>query len=299
MARIRCGLALGILFAATTAAAADGTGWWQLVSAQIDEAPAAGATGGDSYGSSHPVDLKIPKGWELRGQSENPGTRSHLRAKGVKVGKLPPTGAADYLRAVLLPRLHPGARVLAIERLPKVAANLNAQLSATNTADAARARITYQRNGAAVEEWREVAVEHLQEREDLQGPMIDTFMVVECDSLWAPAGTLEQTSRILASVLGTLHENYRWDRQASVEYWHGKYTDLIIHFLPSYFAANSFIFEDTAADTKLGIAFRYAWSGDRGGEFIVTDAVDSIPIRRSAPNAGNACSLRQPDRFIK
>ena len=113
--------------------------------------------------------------------SENPGTRTSLQAHGVE--PLPPTSAADYLQRVLLPKLRPDARVISIERLPEIAGYLNEELEDVNrlaqygaernglaapksSGDAARARISSLRDGALAEEWLEIAVEHLQRRED-------------------------------------------------------------------------------------------------------------------------------------
>jgi len=244
--------------------------------------------------------------------SEDAGTRTSLQALGVKVEPLPPTRAADYLQRVLLPKLRPDARVISIERLPEIAGYLDEQLAGLNrvaqygagrnglaapksSGDAARARITYLRDGAPVEEWLEIAVEHLQRREDRNpwkpgetarvyvdpdGPMIDTFTVVECVILRAPQGALELNGRILASILGTLSQNELWDSQASYEYWHGKFTDRVIFFRRSYFGKNPFEFTGPSPREYHYFAYRYAWTNEGDAEFIVTDSADFDPNRK-------------------
>jgi hypothetical protein len=205
--------------------------------------------------------------------SEDPATRASLQATGKRVQPLPSTRAADYLQTVLLPKLRSGAQVIAIEPLPTITDYLNREFSETNpvdkfdaekngvtvpksSGDAARARITYLRNGAPVEEWIEIAVEHLQRhadntppwkpgetsREDVapSGPMIDVFTVIECDVLRAPQGTLERNSRILGAILGKLTQNDSWTQHVSYEYWHGKFNDQLVYFRSSYFGDDRF-----------------------------------------------------------
>jgi hypothetical protein len=318
--------------------------WWRLVPVHIDEPPVPGADAKPDFFTSHPLDLLIPAGWKLEGQvdwplhkgnpslafrvdspdgqigleylahdswswSDDPGTRTSLQAIGEKVQPLP-TGAVDYLRTVLLPKLRPGAQVIAIEPLPTIAGYLNADLSGPNIAgefdakqngvaapkssgDAARARITYLRNGMPVEEWIEIAVEHLQRhadntppwkpgetsREEVapSGPMIDTFTVIECDILRAPQGTLERNSRILGTILGQLTQNDRWTEQVSYEYWHGKFNDRIIYFRSSYFGGDQFYFDGPSSQESYSFAYDHAWRNDSGGEVIVTDSADFDP----------------------
>ncbi len=332
---------------APVSAAASGAGslWWQLVSAHIDEASVPGADAKPDVFTSHPLDLLIPAGWKLKGQvdwplhkgrpslsfrvdspdgqigleylphdswswCEDPGTRASLQAAGMKFQPLPPTAAVDYLKTVLLPKLRPGAQVVAIEPLPTIAGYLNQELIGTNIAgetgaeqtgtavpkssgDAARARIAYLRNGVPVEEWIEIAVEHLQQHADNtppwrpgetdrlyvapSGPMIDTFRVVECDILRAPQGTLERNSRILGTILGHLGQNSEWTEEVSYEYWHGKFNDQVIYFESSYFGEDRFHFDDPSSGKSYSFAYKHAWGNDSGSEFIVTDSADFDP----------------------
>src|ERR1019366_1721332 len=167
--------------------------------------------------------------------SEDADTRAGLRAAGINVQPMPPTLAADYLRTVLLPKLRPGAQIVGIEPIPEVTSYIEEQLSGSNSlgvndaeragvaapknsGDAARARISYVRNGVPVEEWVEIAVEHLQRHAaDMaqslpvgpegrvytapSGPLIDTFKFAECVVLRAPHGRLDEDYRILGSIL--------------------------------------------------------------------------------------------------
>ncbi len=249
--------------------------------------------------------------------SEDAATRAKLQAIGQTVQHLPATRAGDYLRTVLLPELRPGAQVIAIEPLPIVTDYLNQELSRRNigdkigaeqtgtvvpmsSGDAARARITYMRNGTPVEEWIEIAVEHLQRRADNMsswrpgetsrlavapsGPLIDTFMVVECDILRAPHGTLERNSRILRTILSHMIQNGNWTRQVSYEYWRGKFDDEIIYFRSSYFGEDRFNFDDSSSSREsYSFAYDHAWKNDSSNEFIVTDSAAFDPnVRTSA-----------------
>jgi hypothetical protein len=319
--------------------------WWRLVSAEIDEAPLPGVVIKPNYFTTHPIDMMIPADWKLVGQvdwplhkgkptlafhvdspdgqvgvaylgsetwswSEDAATRAQLKAQGLRVEPMPLMLAADYLRSVLLPKLRPGAQVIAIEPLPKPTGFITEQLSGENIAaatgaeqtgtavpkssgDAARARITYLRNGVAVDEWIEIAVEHLQQHADNtppwrpgekgrlhvapSGPMIDTFRVMECDVLRAPLGTMDRYSGILATILGTLIQDSRWTSQVSYEYWKGQYNDRITYFSGSLFGENRFSFYDAGGQGYQNFDLAHAWQLEGGGEFVVTDAADFDP----------------------
>ena len=242
--------------------------------------------------------------------SDDANTRATLQVRGDKVEPLPQTQAADYLRTVLLPKLRPSAQVIAIEPLPKITDYLTQQLQGTNTAaqtnaeqthtaipkstgDAARAHITYQQNGVPVEEWVNIAVEHLQQHADNtpprqpdetfqlyvapSGPMIDTLSIVECDIFRAPQGKLEQYSPILATVLATLHQDSLWTSMVSDEYWQGKFNDQIIYFTGSYFGGNEFVFHAADGEEYVESSFMYAWTNDKGNELVVTDTANFNP----------------------
>jgi hypothetical protein len=322
--------------------------WWRLVSAEIDEAPEPGAVAKPNYFTTHPIDLMIPAGWKLVGRvdwpmhqgnptlafhvdspdgqigleylgsdswswSKDAATRAQLKASGRRVGPLPATLAADYLRKVLLAKLRPGAQVISVEPLPKPTAYITEQLSGENiaattgaeqtgtavaksTGDAARARISYVRNGVAVDEWIEIAVEHLQQHADStppwrpgekgrltvapSGPMIDTFRVMECDVLRAPQGMMDKYSGILATILGTLIQDGRWTQQVSYEYWKGQYNDRITYFSGSFFGEDEFSFYDAGGQGYQNFDLSYAWQRESGGEFVLTDAADFDPNGR-------------------
>jgi len=242
--------------------------------------------------------------------SEDAATRAQLTAKGRRVAPLPATLAADYLRSVLLPKLRPGARVIVIEPLPKPTGYITAQLGGVNIAattgaeqtgtavpkssgDAARARISYMRDGVPVDEWIEVAVEHLQEHADNappwrpgetgrlyvapSGPMIDTFKVMECDVLRAPQGTMDRYSGILATILGTFIQDSRWTQQVSYEYWKGQYNDRITYFSGSFFGEDQFSFHDVDGQGYQNLDLKHAWQVENGSELVVTDAPDFDP----------------------
>ena len=246
--------------------------------------------------------------------SEDAATRAKLQAIGQTVQRLPATRAGDYLRTVLLPELRSGAQVIAIEPLPTVTDYLNQELSGTNmgdkigaeqtgtavpmsSGDAARARITYMRNGAPVEEWIEIAVEHLQRHADNtppwrpgetsrlavahSGPLINTFKIVECDIMRAPQGTLERNSRILRTILSHMIQNGSWTTQVSYEYWHGKFDDEIIYFRSSYFGEDRFNFDDPSSRESYSFAYDHAWKNDSSNEFIVTDSAAFDPNGRT------------------
>lgn len=179
--------------------------------------------------------------------------------------------------------------MIAIEPLPKITGYLTAEVSGTNrgaqinaeqtgtavpksTGDAARARITYLRDGVPVEEWVEIAVEHLQGHADntppwradersrlyvaASGPIIDRFIVVECDILRAPQGSLDRYSRISDTILGQLHQDSLWTRMVSHELWQGKYDDLVIYFSGSCFGDSQFVFHAGDRDEDVSSSYK-------------------------------------------
>lgn len=322
--------------------------WWRLVPAHIGEAGPVGTEAHPNSFNPPALDLMIPAEWKLQGQvewpdhkgrpslafhvdspdgqygveylpqdsstwSEDPDTRANLKAAGSNVQPLPPTLAADYLRAVVLPKLRPSAQIVAIDPLPEITGYLNGDVSGLNTAsatdaeqtgvaaaknsgDAARARITYLRNGVPVEEWVEIAVEHLQRHAAKpsdetwpkgqtghlyippSGPIIDTFIVVECVGLRAPQGTLDQNYRILAAILGQLRQNDLWTSRVSYEHWHGKYDDRIIYFRSSFFGEDQYSFHNPSdSNQPLSFAYDHVWSNEKTDEFIVTDSATFDP----------------------
>ena len=244
--------------------------------------------------------------------SEDADTRAGLRAAGINVQPMPPTLAADYLRTVLLPKLRPGAQIVGIEPIPEVTSYIEEQLSGSNSlgvndaeragvaapknsGDAARARISYVRNGAPVEEWVEIAVEHLQRHAaDLaqslpvgpegrvytapSGPLIDTFKFAECVVLRAPRGRLDEDYRILGSILAHLHQNSSWTDRVSSEYWKGRFNDRIIYFRSSFFGEDRISFQNPSSpNDSLSFAYAYVWSNEKGDEFIVTSSATFDP----------------------
>jgi hypothetical protein len=87
------------------------------------------------------------------------------RSGGMPCEALPAMAAAEYLRRMAIPKLRPNAQVAAVEPMPEVAQQAQDQarqyeqtaarlgMRTRIRADAARARVTYQLNGQAVEEW--------------------------------------------------------------------------------------------------------------------------------------------------
>ncbi|HMG84473.1 MAG TPA: hypothetical protein VK574_01945 [Terracidiphilus sp.] len=144
-----------------------------------------------------------------------------------------------------------------------------------------------------MEEWVNIAVEHLQQHADNtppptpggtfqlyvgpSGPMIDTFMVVECDIFRAPGGKLDQYSSILATVLRNWGQDSTWTSMVSDEYWHGEFDDLVIYFSGGYLVESQFLFHAAEGGKYVGSSFKYAWTNDKGSELVVTDTADFNP----------------------
>jgi hypothetical protein len=136
----------------------------------------------------------------------------------------PPMTAADFLAESLPGAFRPPFEVVAIERLPEMAAALATaaqQLVAMNTrfqTDAARLRVRY--DEGATEEWLtagvlQMALQVMSSGAAMQGRMEMTTQYISSASrvfgFRAPAGGLDEQERLLATRVASVQVNPAWD----------------------------------------------------------------------------------------
>ena len=134
---------------------------------------------------------------------------------------MPPMSAADYLRRNLV-RARPGAQIVSTEPLPKLLAGLQQQARAAERQaaqlglheqirpDLVRARLKYDINGLAVEEWIVVKTVTL----GITGPFGVSY---SCNATAiaerAPAGELDASQKLFDLILSTIRVNSEWQRR--------------------------------------------------------------------------------------
>jgi len=165
---------------------------------------------------------------------DNPSVQRYLVAEnqqGLKVGLKPcpvnqPVPAATVLSKVIVPKLRPGKEIAAMETSPDLdqyikdrTADLQAQVAKTGQniqlhADAARARLKYDVDGAPVEEWiTAVSMSQTSPSGDGHGGSRYDNRAIMLMSMRAPAGQLEANERLLTAVRGSIHLEPDWARQ--------------------------------------------------------------------------------------
>ena len=165
---------------------------------------------------------------------DNPSVQRYLIAEnqqGLKVGLKPcpviqPQPAATVLTKIIVPHLRPGKEIAAMETSADLdqfikdrTADVQTQASKTGQnaqlrADEARARLKYDADGAAVEEWiSAVSMAETSPSGDGRGGHRIDNKAIMIMSMRAPAGQLEANERLLAAVRGSVHLDPDWERQ--------------------------------------------------------------------------------------
>ncbi len=154
--------------------------------------------------------------------------KAQLGMKACAMG--PPTAARDYLATQLVPRVRPGARVLATDpdseaqrSVATAAGQLEEQMRRAGVqvrirADTARLRIAYDRDGQPEEEW----VTGVTFARGMMAPTFDAMtgrmgqaMSYGCGAeylfgLGAPAGRLAGNEKLFRAILGSVHVDPGW-----------------------------------------------------------------------------------------
>jgi hypothetical protein len=143
---------------------------------------------------------------------------------------MPPMGPGDFLRRMVVPKVRPNARVVAVEPMPDVSQKLQEKAREQENmaarvgmrmrihAEAARARLEYDLNGQAVEEW----VTAVTFAAATAGPSFDMAtgrmgqtLFYNCGgyllfALRAPQGQLASRQKFFDLVLGTVQVDPAW-----------------------------------------------------------------------------------------
>jgi hypothetical protein len=136
---------------------------------------------------------------------------------------------AGYIRRVILPRFRPGAREIAAEAMPRLAATVQSQLDqayapllATHRytsvhGDAGRVKIAYDTGGHPVEEWIMATTEvvaYPQRTASARKPGDPTqaysISAAHVFAYRAPAGTLGNQSALAATMVASIRANPEW-----------------------------------------------------------------------------------------
>jgi hypothetical protein len=147
----------------------------------------------------------------------------------------PPMSAADYLRRAIIPALRRGARVVAIEPMADLAPQVERQareleqiaaqqgIRVRVRLDVARARLSYQSNGQAVEEW----LTAMTFATGMPGPTLNmytgrmgqtTFYTCGADHIFAlraPEGQLDTQEKFFRTLLSTIRVDPQWQAQVT------------------------------------------------------------------------------------
>ena len=165
--------------------------------------------------------------------ADDPATQRALiqdNQEGARVGRKPcpvmqPMRAADFLRQVLLPKFRSDKRVVAVDPMPEFNRLLRRRLSlppddagggdqgAIRT-DAARARLEYDLNGQAVEEWLTTAVWMRIYSSAHGGNAYDCHATMLL-SLRAPKGQLDGNDKLFTLMASTIQHEPQWDAQVN------------------------------------------------------------------------------------
>jgi hypothetical protein len=165
---------------------------------------------------------------------DNPAVQKYLVAEnqqGLKVGLKPcpvnpPVHATDVLSKRVMMLYRPGKQIAAMEPSPDLnkyvadrVASIQAQAGKAGKnvdvrADAARARLKYDVDGAPVEEWITTVSMALgsPSNDGRGGKRYDNraFMIL---AMRAPVGQLEANERLFNAVRGSIHEETEWENQ--------------------------------------------------------------------------------------
>jgi hypothetical protein len=154
---------------------------------------------------------------------------------GARTELMAPLSAREFLTRIAVPKLRPGARVVATEPIPEVEGPLKQQLQQAQgqaaqagmqlriKADHARARLQSTAGGQATEEWLTAIVYSsatpAPSMNPMTGQMAQTW-TYQCAArslygLRAPAGSLDANEKLYRAVLSTVRIDPDWQRRVS------------------------------------------------------------------------------------
>jgi hypothetical protein len=167
--------------------------------------------------------------------SQNQAVQKYLMMEnqaGAKVGLKPcpvnaPVPAEDVLRKVLVPRIRPGKEIASVEPIPELNQAMNGRTGSLEQqaqrggqqvqlrADAARARLKYDIEGQAVEEWI-TAVSFAQATAISTGA--STTQGIDCRAVMlfamrAPQGRLDENEKLFRTIRDSVRSEPDWMRQ--------------------------------------------------------------------------------------
>jgi hypothetical protein len=157
--------------------------------------------------------------------ADDPAMQREMQ-KGIKIAGKPcpvmrPMHAADFLRQAVIPRLRNGKRIVSIEPFPELNQLVRQRLGLPPDAagagnqgairtDAARARLEYDLNGQAVEEWL-TTVMIVRIIPAGRGNAYDGHDVMVM-SLRAPKGKLDGNDKLFRLIASTIHPEAQWNQ---------------------------------------------------------------------------------------
>jgi hypothetical protein len=139
---------------------------------------------------------------------------------GLAVGLKPcpviqPMRAEDFLRQALLPKVRPDKRVVAVEPMPQFEQLIRQRLRLPQQVhtEAARARLEYELEGQAVEEWLTTVV-IVNTYPTGRGNIYDCHAVMLL-ALRAPKGKLDGNDRLFKLIASTIRREPQWDARTN------------------------------------------------------------------------------------
>jgi hypothetical protein len=162
--------------------------------------------------------------------ADDPQSRQMMQAgnqQGQRFGKagcdlMQPMHAADFVSKMLAPKVRPGARVLNVEPVPganellqkqiqqEMAMNQQYGVKMRVSADSARAKVAYEKDGVAVEEWLSAVVKvHARPMPVYAGGQMRQSVSYSAEarllfSMRAPAGQLEANDKLFQLIVSTM-----------------------------------------------------------------------------------------------
>jgi hypothetical protein len=181
------------------------------------------------------MELLPKQNWQW---SDDPNSQKFMQANnqsGARFGRqpcevMPPLSAADFLKKMVVPKVRPGATLVAIEPIPDVYQQLQEQAHQAEAqaaraglknrirADVARARLRYTLKGQPVEEWVTAVVVStgtLAPTYDVRTMRMGQAWSYSCEGqrifvLRAPQGQLQASEKLFKLILSTLRVDPTW-----------------------------------------------------------------------------------------
>jgi hypothetical protein len=168
--------------------------------------------------------------------ADDPQSRQMMQAgnqQGQRFGKagcdlMQPMHAADFVSKMMAPKVRPGARVLNVEPVPganellqkqiqqEMAMNQQYGVKMRVSADSARAKVAYEKDGVAVEEWLSAVVKvHARPMPVYAGGQMRQSVSYNAEarllfSMRAPAGQLEANDKLFQLIVSTMSIEPDW-----------------------------------------------------------------------------------------